>query len=439
VISSLRTRLFAAIAAFILLTGLAAGAVAFRWAFAEAIELQDAILIQIGELAVYHRFDTGLPIDQRVDAEARVTIEELNRTPGDNRPTHLPHLSPDIIDGLHTISDGSQWRILVRSRPDGSRVAIGQTTAYREEVARDSALRSVLPLAALIPCLMLLVALVINYSFRPVFRLAARLDAKESNHLAKLPVDGMPDELRPFIDSINRLLERITTMFEQKRRFIADAAHELRSPITALTLQAENLNHADLPPESRERLVVLETGIRRTAHLLEQLLALAKYEAGSLRHIPPASLDDVVKRVVADLLPLAGLRSVDLGFKRIEETWIATDAIALTVLVRNVLDNAIRYSPEGGQVDISLFHDAAYGVLCIEDSGPGIPGKDLTRVFDPFYRGSHAGAQGTGLGLSIVLRIVESLSGSITLQNIAAPDRTGLRVNIILPVADATP
>jgi two-component system OmpR family sensor kinase len=281
--------------------------------------------------------------------------------------------------------------------------------------------------------------LVINYSFRPVSRLAARLDAKESNHLAKLPIDGMPDELRPFIESINRLLERIATMFEQKRRFIADAAHELRSPITALTLQAENLSHADLPPESRERLVVLETGIRRTAHLLEQLLALAKYEAGSLPHVPHASLDNVVKGVVADLLPFARLRSVDLGFKRIEETSIASDSIALAVLVRNVLDNAIRYSPEGGQIDISLFRDRTRGILCIEDTGPGIPNKDLARVFDPFYRGSQTGAQGTGLGLSIVLRIVESLSGSIILENIAAPDRTGLRVTIILPVADAAP
>ncbi|MBV9627539.1 MAG: histidine kinase [Xanthobacteraceae bacterium] len=436
-ISSLRTRLFAAIAAFVLAAGLAAGALAFRWAFAEAIELQDAILLQIGALAVYHRLDTAPPVERGVDAEARVTIEELNPARGDNRPAQLPHLSPDITAGLHTISDSNnRWRILIRIRPDGSRVAIGQTTAYRDEVARDSALRTVLPLAALIPCLMLLVALVINYSFRPVSRLAARLDAKESNHLAKLPIDGMPDELRPFIESINRLLERIARMFEQQRRFVADAAHELRSPITALRLQAENLAHADLPPESHERLAALEMGIRRTAHLLEQLLALAKYESTSLPHTACTPFDKVVKDVVADLLPLARDRSIDLGFKLIEDISIAADATALAVLVRNVVDNAIRHSPDGGQIDISLFREGMRGVLCIEDAGPGIPSNDLIRVFDPFYRGSHAGTQGSGLGLSIVLRIVESLSGSITLENIAAPDR-GLRVNISLPVAGA--
>ncbi|MBV8745224.1 MAG: HAMP domain-containing histidine kinase, partial [Xanthobacteraceae bacterium] len=214
------------------------------------------------------------------------------------------------------------------------------------------------------------------------------------------------------------------------------AAHELRSPITALRLQAENLAHADLRPESRERLAALEMGIRRTAHLLEQLLALAKYETGSLPHTASTPFDNVVKDVVADLLPLARDRSIDLGFKLIEDISITADATALAVLVRNVVDNAIRHSPDGGQIDISLFREGMRGVLCIEDAGPGIPSNDLIRVFDPFYRGCHAGTQGSGLGLSIVLRIVESLSGSITLENIAAPDR-GLRVNISLPVAGA--
>jgi two-component system, OmpR family, sensor kinase len=122
-----------------------------------------------------------------------------------------------------------------------------------------------------------------------------------------------------------------------------------------------------------------------------------------------------------------------------ERLSIGGDPIALAVLVRNVVDNAVRYSPDGGQIDISLFRDCTHAILCVEDAGPGIPINDLTRVFDPFYRGSHAGTEGTGLGLSIVWRIVESLSGSITLENIAAPDRTGLRVNIILPVAGTAP
>ena len=243
--------------------------------------------------------------------------------------------------------------------------------------------------------------------------------------------------MRPFVRSINRLLERIAIMFEQKRRFIADAAHELRSPITALKLQADNLSHGDLPLESRERLRALEMGIGRTAHLLEQLLALAKYEAGPLSHVPSTLFDEVVKEVVADQLPLAQARSIDLGFKRVEEVLVAADPTALTVLVRNLLDNAIRYTPEGGKIDISLFREGAHGVLKIEDTGPGIPINELPRVFDPFYRGRQTGIQGTGLGLSIVRQIVESLSGSVTLENMMVPGLGGLRVTIVLPVTDA--
>ena len=169
-IFSLRARLFAAIAAFVLVTGLAAGALAFRWAFDEAIELQDAILLQVGALAVHHRFDDPPADEHKVDAEARVTIQELDRI-GDGRSAWLLGLPSDIGDGLHTISDANgHWRILILTRPDGSRVAIGQTTAFRDETARDSALRTVLPLLGLIPCLLLLVGLVINYSFRPISR-----------------------------------------------------------------------------------------------------------------------------------------------------------------------------------------------------------------------------------------------------------------------------
>jgi two-component system OmpR family sensor kinase len=323
--------------------------------------------------------------------------------------------------------------VLVHTRPDGSRVAVGQQTIYRDEVARDSALRAVLPLAVLVPCLMLLVGIVIRYSFRPVSRLAARLDAEESDHPAKLPLDGMPRELRPFVESINRLLSRIAMMFEQQRRFVADAAHELRTPITALSVQAENLQRVGLSPVSLERLDALGAGIRRIAHLLEQLLALARYEVGFQR-TASVPFDHAVKVALADLLPLAQARAIDLGAERIETVWVAAEATALAVLVRNLVDNAIRHTPRGGRIDISLFVEHDCAVLTVEDTGPGIAKTDLARVFEPFFRGSRPEGEGTGLGLSIVRRIVDGLRGSIVLQNIAAAHRTGLRVTVKLPV-----
>jgi two-component system OmpR family sensor kinase len=428
--ASLRARLYAGLAAIILIAGVAAGATAFRWAYDEAIEFQDAVLLQVGALAVNNRIQSGPTIEHGVDADARVIIEELGRSSPD-AGANLPPLSHDVADGLQTLVRGKgSYRILVRTRGDASRIAVSQSTDYRDEIAHDSALRAVLPLAALIPCLMLLVGVIIRYSFRPVSLLAAQLDAKEKDHLAKLPSEGMPQELLPFIASINRLLERIAAMFDQQRRFVADAAHELRTPITALSLQVENLDRIELPQESRDRVATLKAGIRRTAHLLEQLLALARYESGATPQAASAAFDSIAKEVVADFLPHARKRGVDLGFERVDHIFVDADSTALSVLLRNLIDNALYHTPDGGRIDITLFRDGDHAVLRIEDSGPGIPEAELGRVFEPFYRGRWSAGEGTGLGLSIVRRVVEALGGSVTLENILVSGRTGLRVNL---------
>ena len=431
--TSLRARLFVGLAVFVLAIGLAAGGLTFRWAFKETIELQDAMLLQIGALAVKNDLQPELPVVSGVDAESRVAIEELG---GGRQSESLPSLPANLPDGLQTISRGhEQWRVLVRSRPDGSRVAISQPTAARDEIARGSALRAVLPLGALIPCLMLLVGIIIHYSFRPVSQLSAELDAKQSGHLQQLPMNEMPDELRPFIASINRLLERIAVMFDHQRRFIAHAAHELRTPITALSIQVENLDYANIPEDSRDRLTVLKSGIRRTAHLLEQLLALAKYEEDHASDAPVVALDQVVKCAVAEVLPLAQGRAIDLGFAQIENATVRIDSTGLTVLLRNLIDNAIRYSFGGGRIDISVLRQGDQAILRIEDTGPGIPEADLDLIFEPFHRGSRPEGDGVGLGLSIVQRIVGIHDGSIGVENIVLPDRTGLRVTVRFPLA----
>jgi two-component system OmpR family sensor kinase len=438
-ISSLRARLFVGLAAFILIAGSVAGLVTFDWAFEEAIELQDALLLQVGALAAAHPQAADLPPQEGVDPDSRVVIEELRQPPGsgsmDGTPLPLP---ADVADGLQTVgADGRQWRVLIRTRADGSRVAVGQLTDYRDEIASGSALRTVLPFAVLIPCLMLLVGVVTGYSFRPVARLAAKLDARAADHFTELPLDGMPEELRPFIESINRLLRRIAILLDQQRRFVADAAHELRSPLTALSVQAENLGHPELPPDSRVRLAALHTGIKRTAHLLEQLLALAKYESHDAGARLTA-LDQVARDVVADLMSSAQGRAVDVGFERIESVAVRADSTALAVLTRNLIDNALRYTPDGGRVDIHIYPEGSRAILRVEDTGPGICEQDLPHVFEPFYRGRRSNGDGTGLGLSIVGRIVKGLDGSITLENIPLPKGPGLRAVVTIPIVRTT-
>ena len=394
-----------------------------------------SILIQLGSLLQNGSVKSDQSL-RGVDKDAEVEIMELGIATAPRGSAEDRQLWR-LQDGLHLAArqDGSM-RMLLRTRPDGSRFAVTQRTAIRDEIARDMALRTLLPIAALIPGLLLVTALVIARSLRPMVRLADDLDARPADDMAPLPLAGMPSELHPFIASINGLLERMKLVMDQQRRFIADAAHELRTPITALSLQAENLAPVDLPAEARERLVALSEGMRRTKHLLEQLLALARHEAASSSEAALVPLDRAVKDLVADLLPDAARKGIDLGFEMIEPVATTGEPVMITAMIRNLLDNAVRFTPSGGRVDIGVFREDNDAVIQIEDTGPGIPSDEIDRIFEPFFRGSRPGEEGTGLGLSIVKRTVDRLDGSVQLENISGAGQTGLRATVRLRAAD---
>lgn len=434
-INSLRGRLFIGLTIFTVGMALVAGYLAYRWAVEEAIELQDAILLQVGSLAANNHLSAGVASEGGIDGDAQLLIEDIKPGIASTAAGYpASSLSSDLPDGLQTVMrKGTQWRILVRTRPDGSRVAVGQPTASRDETAQDSALRTIVPLGILIPCLMVLIAIVIDRSLRPLSRLAAHLDAKQAGHFQKLSTEAIPTELRPFVTAINDLLERLTAMFNKQRRFVADAAHELRTPITALIVQAENLEQAGLSEDGRNRLNSLRTGIRRTGHMLEQLLALARYDDDATVNAPQTAFDLILKQVVADLLPVARNKSIDLGFSRIESIPVRLEPIALTTLAQNLLGNALRHTPPGGRVDVSLSVENEFAILRIEDTGTGIPDADLGRIFEPFFRGSRSRGEGSGLGLSIVQRIVKRCHGSIRLENKSAAEGPGLRAIVSIP------
>jgi two-component system OmpR family sensor kinase len=214
---------------------------------------------------------------------------------------------------------------------------------------------------------------------------------------------------------------------DQHRRFVADAAHELRTPITALSLQAENLDPLNLPEPARARVAALKQGMRRAKHLLEQLLALARHEAipAGSAEMPLAALDSAAKQVVADLLPEAADRGIDLGFAVFESLTVRSEPVMLAAIIRNLLDNALRFTPRGGTIDIGICRREDTAILQIEDTGPGIGSTDMDQIFAPFFRGSRPTREGTGLGLSIVKRIVDSLGGGIALENIAGARPVG--------------
>ncbi|QPF89228.1 sensor histidine kinase [Bradyrhizobium commune] len=433
-IRSLRGRLFVSLTAVVLLTGLAGGVFAHRWAFDEAIETQDSVLIQIAGL-VQSGGLTGAQDLHGVDEDAEVWLIELGKTPqGTPEERQLWRLQDGMRDAARK---GKPVRVVLRTRSDGSRFAVAQSTGVRDEIAGDMAFRTVLPIAALIPCLMLVIAFVVAGSLRPMVHLADELDARPADDMTALPLRDLPSELNPFVSSINGLLRRVHEMMEQQRRFIADAAHELRTPLTALSLQAENLDRVELPPAARERLAVLRQGMRRSKHLLEQLLALARHDATPPDRAPGEvmELDRAARGVIADLLQEAISRDIDLGFDRAESVLVCGAFVMFTAMIRNLIDNALRFTPEGGKIDVAIYQDGATAVLQIEDTGPGVAADEIGRIFEPFFRGQRPEGDGVGLGLSIVKRIVDRLGGTIEAANVIEPRRTGLRVVVKFPAA----
>ncbi|MGK7056044.1 ATP-binding protein [Bradyrhizobium sp. 1050_B9_N1_2] len=435
-INSLRGRLFISLTTIVLVTGLIGGVFAHRWAFDEAIETQDSVLIQIAGLVQSGGF-TGAQDLHGVDENSEVWLMELGRAPqGTPEERQLWRLQDGMRDATR---QGKPVRVVLKTRSDGSRFAVAQSTGVRDEIASDMALRTALPIAALIPCLMLVIALVIAGSLRPMVRLADELNARRADDMTALPLRDLPSELNPFVSSINGLLQRMHEMIGQQRRFIADAAHELRTPLTALSVQAENLDHVELPPAARERLAALRQGMSRSKHLLEQLLALARHDAESTDcgQWEVVELDLAAKSVIADLLREAISRGVDLGFERAESAPVRGEPVMLAAMIRNLLDNALRFTPAGGRIDVAIYRDGTKAVLRIEDNGPGVSPEEIGRIFEPFFRGQRPEGEGVGLGLSIVKRIVDRLGGSIDAANITEGERSGLRIVIKLPAAAA--
>ncbi|TQK11286.1 ATP-binding protein [Herbaspirillum sp. SJZ107] len=446
--SSLRFRLSAWISATILLGAFAAGARSYVDATEDAHRLQDVQLRQIGQ--IIGKLDAVPASPQAraragdIDFDARIVLRFIAGEGG--RPILCngppPCFSDELADGLQTVdSGGEQWRVYVRTNDKGIRAAVAQQTAMRDAIARGDAARTVMPLLVLAPLLALLVTILVRLMFRPLRTLTAQLGARQEHETGDLERSALPSEVWPFVAEINRLIARTARTIARQRRFIADAAHELRSPMTAMSLQAERLAASEMSPEARTRLDALSAGIGRTRILLDQLLTLARIQeaaAGESGDGAAVSLKRAILECLEDLVPLAEAKGIDLGVVGDADPLVAGPLVDLKTLVKNLIDNAIRYTPPGGRVDIRVGVDAGpagrWADLHVEDSGPGIPAAERARVFDAFYRVLGNGQIGSGLGLAITGTIAARLGAKIALGD--AP-QGGLDVHVRFPLQDA--
>jgi two-component system OmpR family sensor kinase len=431
---SLTSQLSAWIGCVIVGVGVIACGLSFVFAYQEARELQDGQLKEIAALIDSRAlaFSGSRPsIESSQDADVKVVIDRLSdATTGIAQAAGLV-IPKTITDGFHDLDgNGQSWRVNIRTLHSGERVAVAEPSALRDEIAQDGAMRTLVPMLLLLPALFMVIVVIVRAKLAPLTRLASVVDRQTDMSLEPLPEDGITSEALPFVRSINRLIARLREAISHQRRFVASAAHELRSPLAALSLQAGNLGTTITSADARERLMALQSGLRRTHRLVEQLLTLARSEQGALEQPTRVSLRAVATEVINATIGLAREKDIDLGFEHFDELEVVVDASSLTVVLRNLVDNAVRYTPAGGKVDVSVVRAGSEVVFEVADSGPGVPDAELERVLEPFYRLDHSIASGSGLGLSIVSEIARRTGGRLALENVVG----GFRARYFQPL-----
>lgn len=348
-----------------------------------------------------------------------------------SRGRALPALTPS---GFSDVSvDGTRYRVYSLQGPQHV-IQVAQDLDARRARARSLATRAVLPVALLAPILMAAIWWLIDASLSPLGRMRRQVAQRAPDDLSPLPDAGLPQEVLPLVHELNLLFERMRQSLETQQRFVADAAHELRSPLTALKLQAQALRREREGPDHAAAVARLNNGLERAIQLTEQLLALAQEEgAAGTTNVGEIDLLAVARAAVGDVLPEAATRGIDVGLVKPEPIRALGRAGSLQILLRNLLENAIKYSPGGGRVDISLSKHEGFAQIVVEDSGPGIAQAERERVFDRFYRVPGASGTGSGLGLAIVKVIAHRHGGSVQLDR--SQRLGGLQVVVCLPMA----
>ena len=435
---SLRGTLLAWLLGAVLLVGLAGGYLIYRNALSEAnaffdYHLRETALL-LRDQAYGFSASPGLPEEiPQYDFVVQVWTLDGERVYLSNPDAQLPRTA--TLGFSTDDTPQGRWRtfsVLAR----GHVIQVGQALGIREARAARLALRTLAPFGVLMPVLALLIWWIVGRSLEPLKTLTRLVQTRRPDTLEPLPAAGLPVEVQPLVVALNELLGRLRAALEHERAFIADAAHELRSPLTALDLQIQTLDSAADEPSRARALGQLRSGVQRANRLVEQMLSLARQQRGPAAAPERVSLVELALEVIEESLPLADRRHIDLGLAHAEPVAIQGDTDALRVLLRNLLDNALRYTPDGGQVDVLVRREqaatGATAVLEVVDTGPGIPEPERTRVFDRFYRVPGTASSGSGIGLALVRTIAERHRGRVDLG--PGRDGRGLSVRVTLPV-----
>jgi two-component system, OmpR family, sensor kinase len=419
--SSLRARLLAWLLGGVLAVGAIGGFVVYRNALREADDFFDYHLRQTA--LVLRDEPVGYPLPPRIPAPDAAYDFVVQTWSLDGVRVYLsrPHAAlPQVTTlGFATVrtSEGS-WRVF-GVQAEARVIQVAQPMSVRQRRAAQLALETLKPFALLVPALALLIWFAVGRALKPLEGLTALVKARRVDALEDLPEGSLPEEVQPLVRALNELLARLKNALGRERAFMADAAHELRTPLTALHLQMGILARASSESERLTAMETLSAGVQRAIRLIEQMLALAREEPRVASPRTVVRLDELAREAVGELVPLADLRHIDLGITAAQPVSVSGDADALRTLLRNLIDNAVRYTGDGGRVDVSVVElPAPAGTVrvTVSDDGPGIESSERARVFDRFYRRPGTVQPGSGLGLAIVKTIADAHGATVQLS-----------------------
>lgn len=389
-------------------------------AYLEASDNQDETLLSVAKLVETNQIgaqrDSKLFKNDRLDDSA-VGVWEVGTS---NR--HGLSIKKSLKKGFQTLHENDDfWRVYATGKNrSGTQYVVAQKLSVSAEFALKSAVNTAIPLLLLFLLVPLLITLIVRHSFKPLNTLTAKVGTSDSLKLDLANETEIPVEVLPFVSAIDSLLEKNEAYNTRQRRFIADAAHELRTPITSLSLEIENVQSAKSEAIKNERQAALIKSVSRLQRLVNQLLDLARAQSIMENSKSIVSFNELVKIQIADLYLLAEGKHIDISVSRNEPVEVADINNQLQHLVRNALSNAIKFTPDAGSVDIELFREDGRAVFCVIDSGPGVLPEHLNKLHEPFYRpDDQASGKGAGLGLAICHEIAAHLQGELKLENMS--------------------
>ena len=421
----------------LLATGLLASVITFIVTWNAFNHLRDDGLAQIAYSIVRHGLVSGDANDEGDDAADKGQfVSQIWDSDGELQYTSVDDAGPPQQRPGHHVVDwhGEKWHTYTLE-DDGLTIQVGNPSSYHYADFRRIAPWLLAPLTLMVAVLGALIWFAVGHALNPLERVREDILRQRLPRLHALAVEELPAEVAPLGEALNELLQRLDAAFASEREFIADAAHELRTPLTAVRLQAQLAQHAESRDQRSAALAQLLAGVDRASHLVEQLLQMARLEPDAAQ-FPFAVLrvDRLVKDVVGEFAALADARGIDLGIAGSRAVEVSGHAESLRVLLANLIDNALRYTPAGGRVDVAVDGVAGHAVVSVSDNGPGIPPEVRPRLFDRFVRGAQQSIPGSGLGLAIVKQVARLHAGEVTLDEATAG---GLVVRFTLPAAGA--